>query len=457
MNHLPPLPEDFLVRMRNWLGPEYEEFLHTYNKRARKGLRVNLLKCNIAELQESISFLEANIPWCQEGFYYSPLERAGNHPFHQAGLYYLQEPSAMSVVSALDPKPGDWLLDLCAAPGGKSTQIAARLNGQGILWANEPNPSRLKVLAENIERLGVSNCIISNESPDRLARKLPGVFDKILVDAPCSGEGMFRKDPQLRAQWTWRGVQYCAERQKEILSNAVEMLKPNGILVYSTCTFNPVENEGVVDWLLKKFPEIELISHPYPLPIFDLGHPEWLNSNNTNLIKCIRLWPHRLEGEGHFLAVLRKNTIEISKIKTAKTELSQASSQLWQKFAQENLNTYPGHGIYFERNNHLFWLPQVPPDFTGLKILRPGLLLGNIKANRFEPAHSTALAWPLFKATRQVTFYPDSIELISFFKGQTLISQGRKGWLTVTVNGYPVGWGKDDGNLIKNHYPKGLR
>lgn len=457
MNQFPPLPEEYTTKMQSWLGNEFTAFLNSYSTTARKGLRVNLLKIQTHTLKQELHFLEEPVPWCKEGYYISRSSKAGNHPYHQAGLYYLQEPSAMAVVSALDPRPGEWILDLCAAPGGKSTQIAARLGGQGLLWSNEPSATRLKVLAENIERLGVGNCIISNELPAKLAQKLPQVFDKIVVDAPCSGEGMFRKNPSLRAQWTWRGVEFCAERQKEILSAAVTMLKPGGTLVYSTCTFNPIENEGVIDWLLTHFPDLSLLSHPDPLPVFDGGHPEWLLSNNRDLEKCTRLWPHKLEGEGHFIALLRKTETGISsKIQRANVNITNSALKTWQAFAKDFLDSCP-EGFYFERNQHLFWLPLQPPDFNGLKILRPGLLLGAFKKNRFEPAHSAALAWPLIKTINNVDFGPDDQQLFQYFAGHPLPASGNKGWLTITVNGFPVGWGKDDGHLIKNHYPKGLR
>ena len=305
------LPDAFVMRMRQLLGSECDAFFASYEKERALGLRVNTMKVSAEvfarENQETFSLRP--VSWCREGFYYEQESRPGRHPYHEAGVYYIQEPSAMAVVSLLDPKPGERVLDLCAAPGGKTTHIASRLNGKGLLVSNEIHPARAKILSQNVERMGIGNAIVTNEDSGSLAEFFPEFFDCMVVDAPCSGEGMFRKDEQARNEWSEANVRLCAERQQEILDNAAKMLKPGGRMVYSTCTFAPEEDEDGIAAFLERHPEFSVVcleKDEVPEGLSS-GHPEWSRGHNPELQNTFRIWPHKSEGEGHYLALLRKN------------------------------------------------------------------------------------------------------------------------------------------------------
>ena len=298
------LPSAFLARMKDMLGEEYSAFLDSYDSPRKFGLRVNTLKLSAQEFAETAPFQLAPIPWVPNGFFYGKEDRPSRHPFYPAGLYYLQEPSAMAPASRLDITPGEYVLDLCAAPGGKATELAARLQGKGLLVANEISASRAKALLRNLELSGVTNSLVTNETPKRLAGYFPEFFHKVLVDAPCSGEGMFRKDPEVAKTWNEERPDYFGKLQQEIIQHAISMLKPGGLLMYSTCTFSPVENEGLISYVLEQFPEMELLDME-DYPGFTPGNPQWGNGD-TRLLKTRRIFPHHMDGEGHFLALLRK-------------------------------------------------------------------------------------------------------------------------------------------------------
>ena len=427
------LPEAFLKRMENQLGAEYPEFLKSLERPRAVALRFNPLKGEIHQLP----FVGEQVPWEPMGYYYDPASRPGLHPYHEAGVYYLQEASAMSAVALLDPKPGEKICDLCAAPGGKSTQIAGRMLGQGLLLCNEYSPARAKILARNIERMGVANAIVTNEKTERLAAKLPGFFDRVLVDAPCSGEGMFRKEEAAVTDWSQQTVEMCAARQTEILDNAARLLKPGGRLVYSTCTFAPEENEQTVAAFLDRHPEFapERVDAPWFTP----------GEQGT-----YRMWPHKLLGEGHFGAVLRKLDGEEGDIPEEK---GTAMPKPWQSFAKEMGLPLP-EGIFLGFGDRLYLAPQGCPELKGLRVLRPGLELGELKKDRLEPAHALALwAKPL---ERTMDLRSEGPEIGLYLHGEVLPCT-EKGWCLVTVDGYSIGWGKGDGRQLKNHYPKGLR
>ena len=427
------LPEAFLKRMENQLGAEYPEFLKSLERPRAVALRFNPLKGEIPQLP----FVGKQVPWEPMGYYYDPASRPGLHPYHEAGVYYLQEASAMSAVALLDPKPGEKICDLCAAPGGKSTQIAGRMLGQGLLLCNEYSPARAKILARNIERMGVANAIVTNEKTERLAAKLPGFFDRVLVDAPCSGEGMFRKEEAAVTDWSQQTVEMCAARQAEILDNAARLLKPGGRLVYSTCTFAPEENEQTVAAFLDRHPEFapERVDAPWFTP----------GEQGT-----YRMWPHKLLGEGHFGAVLRKLDGEEGDIPEEK---GTAKPKPWQSFAKEMGLLLP-EGIFLGFGDRLYLAPQGCPELKGLRVLRPGLELGELKKDRLEPAHALALwAKPL---ERTMDLRSEGPEIGQYLHGEVLPCT-EKGWRLVTVDGYSIGWGKGDGRQLKNHYPKGLR
>ena len=427
------LPQAFLFRMEQQLGEEYPAFLASLERPRAVALRFNPLKGKMP----TMPFAGAQVAWEPFGFYYDPDARPGLHPYHEAGVYYLQEASAMSAVALLDPQPGEKVCDLCAAPGGKTTQIAGRMAGEGFLLSNEYNPKRAKILSRNVERMGIANALVTNEHPQKLADKFPGFFDRVLIDAPCSGEGMFRKEEAAVTDWSQETVQMCARRQAEILHSGAALVRPGGRLVYSTCTFAPEENEQTVAAFLESHPEFEpeVVEAPWFTPA---GEGQF------------RLWPHKLLGEGHFVAVLRRKD-------GAATDHTLLTSEklpaLWCQFAKQMQIQLPdGKATRFGQS--LYWAPAETPDLRGVKVLRPGLELGEEKKDRFEPAHALAL-W-LHDCANMHIVTAESRQITAYMHGE-VIPCDRKGWCLVTVDGYSIGWGKGDGKVLKNHYPKGLR
>ena len=456
------LPELFCEKLKALLGEEYEAFLGALDRPRAVGLRLNPLKTSLHDRsgdwqRQSLSatvklqlstFNLSPVPWCETGYYYDPETRPGLHPYHDAGLYYLQEPSAMAPVALLDPRPGEKVLDLCAAPGGKTTQIAGRMENRGLLVCNEIHPKRAAVLASNVERLGVSNALVLNEHPARLAERFVGYFDRILVDAPCSGEGMFRKHDAAFTDWSPETVEMCARRQAEILDSAAGMLRPGGRLVYSTCTFSPEENEGTIEAFLRRHPEYEL--EPPALPYFAPGRPDWTPGGREALNLCCRLWPHKLRGEGHFAAVLHRTDGD------AEAPDSEASVKIPQAAAEllRNLNVLLPEGQAMTWGDRVWFTPRGLPLLRGLKVLRPGLELAQLRGDRAEPAHALAL-W-LHDAASVEDLSSEDPLVAAYLNGQT-IPTGAAGWTLVRVDGLSLGWGKGVGGVLKNHYPKGLR
>lgn len=427
------LPEAFLQRMEAQLGSEYPAFLESLERPRAVALRFNPLKGE----RPVLPFVGAPVPWEPEGFYYDPETRPGLHVYHEAGVYYLQEASAMAPVALLDPKPGERVCDLCAAPGGKTTQIAGRMLGQGFLVCNEINPKRAKILSRNIERMGVANALVTNEHPETLASRFPGFFDRVLVDAPCSGEGMFRKEEAAVTDWSQETVQMCARRQREILDSAARLVRPGGRLVYSTCTFAPEEDEETVAAFLEAHPEFT----PEPVEA-----PWFVPGENASY----RMWPHKLLGEGHFAAVLRKTQGESGEVPACP---GGKCPKAWESFAKELDITLPeGKAVSFGQS--LYWAPTELPELNRLKVLRPGLELGTERKGRFEPAHALAL-WLKTCAVTE-SFPPESPEMKAYLHGD-VVPSGKRGWCLVQAGGYAIGWGKGDGSVLKNHYPKGLR
>jgi NOL1/NOP2/sun family putative RNA methylase len=450
------LPYAFQEKMSQLLGKEYDSFIDTYNHEKASGIRTNTLKLSPEDLQERLNFPIERIPFCPVGFYYPSGLQLGKHPYHLSGLFYIQEPSAMYVAQTLDPKPHEHVLDLCAAPGGKSTQLAASMENKGLLISNEIHPKRVKALSENIERLGISNTVVTNETPEKLAQAFGGFFDKILVDAPCSGEGMFRKDEEAIEFWSEDHVNHCSAQQKRILDEAYTMLKQGGILVYSTCTFSPEENEQVIEAFLQKYPDMELLPIDKHDGVAD-GRPEWTESQQEHIKRTARLWPHHLKGEGHFVAKLRKTGETFSsKRKPASSNLTKAQTQLYRSFEKEVLNMTVGGTLYVTKT-HLYSLPEGCPSLDGLKVIRPGLHLGEFKKNRFEPNHALAMTLRPEEAKHFVTFKQTDEEWKKYIRGETIQSGEDRGWLLLAVDGFSLGWGKETKGTIKNFYPKGLR
>ncbi|MGI6712465.1 MAG: RsmF rRNA methyltransferase first C-terminal domain-containing protein [Bacillota bacterium] len=447
------LPDEFCRRMQYLLGDEYAEFLLSYEHPRQFGLRVNTLKISVQDFLKISPFTLTPIPWTENGFYFQEKERPAKHPYYYAGLYYIQEPSAMFPARVVGVEPGDRVLDLCAAPGGKSTQIALDLKGKGVLVSNDISLDRTKFLVKNLELFGVTNAIITNESPRDLAVKFPGFFTKILVDAPCSGEGMFRKDPDAVRQWGAYTTEKCTFIQRDILKFAAEMLSPGGKLVYSTCTFTPEENERMVSNFLGEHPDFFLQDIPKEHGV-DYGRPEWADGNQE-LKKTARIWPHKANGEGHFVALFQKrgraDDLEYSCNIGNNRHLDSYFS-----FVKENFHIWP-EGRYEQYANHLYLSPWEIPDLKGIRVVRPGFYLGSFKKQRFEPSHSIVMALKKESFRRIIDLPVHAPEVIAYLKGETLSFSGEKGWVVLCVNGYPLGWGKQLGSIIKNHYPKGRR
>lgn len=475
------LPIEFEKKMKAFLGNEWDDFLYSYDNNRFQALRFNTLKVQSPEERMRILKVlgissDKKVSWANEAYYFDENVRPGKHPYHEMGLYYIQEPSAMSAAALLAPKPGMRVLDLCAAPGGKSTQLATYLGDSGLLVSNEINTQRSRILSQNIERMGIKNAIVTNEDSFVLASHFPGFFNAIQVDAPCSGEGMFRKLPEAIEQWSIENVAICAARQKEILDNAAVMLKPGGTIVYSTCTFSKEENEDVIEYFLERHPD------------FTLEEME-------------RFWPHKVDGEGHFVAKLvrrgsvnefgadydvcedscnkvedtglkvdrktKKNKNSKNRKNETKPALTKENMKLLSEFLDETISEDVAAWIKNSRlvmfGEQLYRLPDMEVDIKGLKVQRAGLHIGEFKKQRFEPSHSLALALKLNDAKNLVKLTCDNPQTIGFFNGQSVVlsdeqtAECKKGWALVCVDGYTAGWGKVNGTQVKNHYPKGLR
>ena len=460
------LPSEFVHKMRALLGEEYEAYLACFEEPRYYGLRVNTKKISVDEFQKICPFEIHPVPWIANGFYYDGDQVSpARHPYYAAGLYYLQEPSAMTPANRIPICPGDRVLDVCAAPGGKTTELGARLAGAGVLVANDISSSRAKGLLKNVELFGIGNVLVLSEEPGKLIPYFTEYFDKILIDAPCSGEGMFRKDRRMIRAWEEHGPEFFSRLQRSILMQAAEMLRPGGLLLYSTCTFDASENEGSIAYLLEHHPEFTVESME-GYEGFCEGRPELASPCEPELRKTVRIFPHRMHGEGHYLALLRKGEgvrqktepkAAIKKRKLPDELYDFLSGIMWSGIG----GTFdPGRiQIHGER---VYYMPEGLPELSGIRFLRTGLLLGELKKKRFEP--SQALAMCLSADT-----YPDILSLpagdervIRYLKGETLdvedlVSARAKGWYLFCVDGYPLGWGKLSGGILKNKYLPGWR
>ena len=452
------LPEAYIAQMKRLLGEAgffaYEQSL---SQSVTRALRVNLLLRPDGSLPCPVEGVGEAVPWAKGCCFVEGDARPGLSPLHEGGLFYLQEPSALSAVSVLAPQPGERVLDLCAAPGGKSTQIAGLMQGRGLLVCNEPVPSRAQILSRNVERMGVRNAIVTSAMPAQLAPRFPAFFDRILVDAPCSGEGMFRRQPEARDEWSAGSPRGCADRQLEILEAAAKMLAPGGALVYSTCTFNDTENEGVLARFTAAHPEFALEAFELPgLPSGSRGY--------------VHLYPHEIRGEGHFVSLLRKapdapgapeNEEKPRRaVKPARGRGEQA------KKAQQPAIAVPdvlASGVSFDRlhaaGGSLWALPEGLDDLSrldGLRVLRTGLLLAHAEGRRAEPDHALAMALTPCEAARTAEL--DEAQALAYQAGETLeLGDLEPGYTLLTLRGVSLGFGKQAGGVMKNHYPKGLR
>jgi NOL1/NOP2/sun family putative RNA methylase len=474
----PEIPALFLERMSRLLGDEYPAFAEALNAAPKSGLRVNTLKLSPEQFRELAPFaLGERIPWCDSAFVLPPSGSSpGLHPFHQAGLYYMQDPSAMSPAELLAPQPGELVLDLAAAPGGKTTHLAALMQGQGVLVANEIKDKRVGHLAQNVERWGAGNVVVTNETPERLADHFGASFDRVLVDAPCSGEGMFRKDMGARLDWSPEMVAGCAVRQKNILAVAAKLVRPGGYLLYSTCTFAPEEDEEVVNGLLGGQGEFDVLELRQ-FEGFMRGRPDWMDGKATapalgagapethgdhvrevatTLSGAVRLFPHRVEGEGHFVCLLQKKDGEAQGRlrETRRVRLSKEYWELWRDFAGQLLSVDLSEERLRVSGERLYFVPEESPDCGRLRVVHPGVWLGTFKKARFEPAHPLALFLKAGQARSTLDLPANGREIAAYLRGESLPSDA-SGWTLVTVSGFGIGWGKGVQGILKNHYPHG--
>ncbi|MBB6634017.1 RsmB/NOP family class I SAM-dependent RNA methyltransferase [Cohnella thailandensis] len=531
------LPEKFENTMRSLLGEESAAFFATYSQPRTSGLRLNGLKIGLEEYEArfrpsgegAFGGLERlqRIPWAQGGVYTDEQDRPGKHLHYYLGLYYVQEPSAMLPAELLDVRPGHRVLDLCAAPGGKSTQLAAKLQGRGLLVTNDNAAERTKALAKNVERAGTTNALVTNEEPAALAAAFGGFFDRVLVDAPCSGEGMFRKDEDMIREWEKHSVERCSLMQKDILREAAKLVAPGGKLLYSTCTFSPAENEASIARFLSENPEFKVVPVQAPAEWgLAPGRPDWLaveerfgldEERIASLAGTVRVWPHRARGEGHYAALLVRRSEgeaaepaavrkageewefplligqpgagkkplksspggkrtpgrgEPPRGKTPSKSASAADEDPREKllaFARETLPGWRPEGMLRARGEQLYLQPDALPELGRLNWVRPGLLLGSATKHRFEPSQALAMGLRMEEASRSLRLRSGEDEALKYMKGETLQPEpdrivgpdgepaAGRGWTLVCIDGFPAGWGRWDGTILKNELLPGWR
>lgn len=470
MQDLPPL---FLMRMQDLLGQESEIFSESLRQPPIQGVRFNPLKLDEARFRTIFTASIQQIPWCKSGFSFSPEAdfKPGKHPYHSAGLYYLQEPSGMAAAELMAPQPGETVLDLAAAPGGKSTHLVSLMGNHGLLVANEIHPQRAWILAENLERWGSINTVVLNETPERLADRLENFFDKVLLDAPCSGEALFRRSDEARGQWTPEAVHICSLRQLDILEHAARMVRPGGKLAYCTCTFNPDENEAVLVSFLSHHPEFKLVELPAHEGM-SKACVNWIPGEaSVNLHQAIRIWPHKSPGEGHFIAILSKQEgqhlqggARARRLKRTRRQTTtsykhdqQVALQYFERFCQECLYAPGFQSEIVLRGSYIYEIPVAGLDLSGLRAIHAGRWLGEIKTARFEPSHALALSLVAQQAQRVANYQAGDPLILRYLHGEPIPSPGENGWTLLTVDGFGLGWGKRIQGILKCHYPKGLR
>lgn len=457
------LPQAFEEKMKNLLQDEYESYVQCYEEPRHYGLRVNTNKISVEDFLKIAPWPLKPVPWIPNGFYYyGDLVQPSRHPYYFAGLYYLQEPSAMTPASRIPVNPGERVLDVCAAPGGKATELGARLNGQGVLIANDISNSRARGLLKNLELFGIGNMMVISEEPGKLVEYFPEYFDKILIDAPCSGEGMFRKDKKMVKAWEEHGPEFFSKLQRSIITQAAQMLKPGGMILYSTCTFDALENEQTIEYLLETYPGFKICSME-GYEGFCEGKPEFTESKSEAYKKTVRIFPHKMQGEGHYLALLKKGNAETG----AETKPQKGNKA--PKNIPEELDTFLRELTWRIdrsrldiREERVYYMPEGLPQLKGIRFLRSGLLMGEVKKNRFEPSQALAMCLKKEEYPRILDFPAADDRVIKYLKGETLdvgdITSGKeKGWYLVCVDGYPLGFGKLANQTLKNKYLPGWR
>lgn len=454
------LPEFFEKSFQDLMGEnEYQAFKASFDDKRHYGLRVNTLKIRTDEFLEFMNKPLEPIPWVEQGFYYPEGESFGKHPAYHAGLYYIQEPSAMMPAHVLSPMPGEKVLDLCAAPGGKTTHLGCQMQNTGLLVTNDISPKRVKALVKNVELMGLANCFVVNETPQRLKEIYPEYFDRILLDVPCSGEGMFRKDREAVQSYSRYKSTECVALQREIVASAYAMLKPGGTMVYSTCTFNPDENERNIEHFINTY-NLE-VDELEPVGGFEHSRARWTESGDAALSGGLRLWPHKARGEGHFVCRLKKsgnrpgNEASVPSPAFTSKDAEQAF-KAFQSFLDENMNGFE-HGVYHLRGASLYRLPSFMEEVPAIKWDKAGLYLGEFQKGRFEPSQSLVMASKPQDFKRILRLERQDQNIIRYLKGETLFADGEKGYTVVCMEDFPLGWAKQDGGMLKNLYPKGWR
>ncbi|MCR5086256.1 MAG: RsmB/NOP family class I SAM-dependent RNA methyltransferase [Lachnospiraceae bacterium] len=491
------LPEAFSKRMLEMLGEDdFRAYEACLERSVSSALRVNTRKITPERFAEISPFTLRRVPWISNGYYYADTDAPSKHPYYYAGLYYLQEPSAMTPASLLPISEGDRVLDLCAAPGGKSTELAAKLGDTGLLVANDISATRAKALLKNLEVFGAPNILITSESSDKLADRFPGFFDKILVDAPCSGEGMFRKQPAIMRNWEQYGTEYYSKLQHEILPQAIQMLRPGGMLLYSTCTFSALEDEEAVEFVLANYPEMELLpvipegrEDEYAACGFDTGHQEWMRAPLPEVTKCARLFPHRLEGEGHFVALFRKkddaygagfvsgaadgacsgrkgnrskaNSGNRGAVRTVSGPKTPPAVSDWLSSLAKTPETSAkwDNSELVISGERVCMVPRLMPDVSGLRVLRTGWYLGDYRKERFEPSQACAMGLAASEYPNVCNLEADDPNVIRYLKCETIETDTAvaDGFVLVCVNGFPLGFAKAKDGVLKNRYLSGWR
>ncbi|MBR5438324.1 MAG: NOL1/NOP2/sun family putative RNA methylase [Clostridia bacterium] len=445
------LPEKYKERMIRLLGEEFGDYEKALSETPVRAFRVNTDKISVEDFEKTCSFPRKKIPYSDTGFYFT-YDKIGNHPFHHAGMIYVQEPGAMAPAECVKIEP-DWtVLDMCAAPGGKSTQLKNKLGEKGVLVSNEIIPSRCKILTGNIERLGLKNVITTCADTEKLTRLFHKDFDLIMVDAPCSGEGMFRKEEIAVSEWSEENVRICAERQKGILDNAVYLLKDGGYIVYATCTFSLEENEMVIDSFLRKYPEFELVEVTSAVKESTCDGIAFDGCETESISFCRRFYPHKNKGEGQFMAVL-KSTVEPSQRKADTKKSKTKENAVVTDFMNSVLTEYDKNHVIVNGDRVNYFTPDFPVPEAYFSC---GVTVGEIKKNYILPHHQFFMAMG-DKFRRKIELEADSPELIKYLHGEEIAADTDNGWAVVTVNGCSIGGAKVVSGKAKNHYPKGLR
>ena len=444
------LPEKYLESMKELLKDEFDSYIESFDEPRLYGLRVNTAKISVQEFLKICPFELTPIPWISNGFYYKEEDKPAKHPFYFAGLYYLQEPSAMTPAFVLPVNEGEKVLDLCAAPGGKSTELGAKLNGKGLLVSNDISASRAKALLKNVEVFGIGNVLVTCEYPEKLAEKFVGFFDKILVDAPCSGEGMFRKDNKLVKSWVSQGPDFFAPIQKNILNSAAIMLKPGGYLLYSTCTFSKMEDEDNIQEFLDNHSEFSL-ERIYDYEGF---------TRAFGMEEAVRIFPHKMQGEGHFVALLHKEGELVTDVFCKNGKAPKIPAEI-KEFLDE-FNVPIDVSTIEIQGEKVYIMPKEVDNLKGLRVLRSGLLLGELKKNRFEPSQAFAMTIKPENYSTVLDFDGDSPTVIKYLKGETIETEdgrlrGKSKNVLITVCNHPLGWGKLSNGTVKNKYLPGWR